>query len=304
MDLSIVITNWNTCDLLLRCLTSINNNPPLKNYEILVIDNASTDGSSKIVSVQFPQIHLIENAENVGFARANNQAIHQAKGQYILLLNSDSFVKPNALHELVHFMDNHPESGAAGAKLLNPDETLQQNCYPEPTLLREFLRMFHLTTLVPGSCYHMENWDHKKPHRVDMIQGACLILRRAALDQVGLLDENFFFYSEDIDLCYRLRRAGWHLYWVPSAEVVHYGGQSSQLVPADSFIRLYWGKLQYMRKHHGWLAGAAYKLILLAASLLRLILVPFTLFERIDRRKQHISVANHYRHLLTALPGM
>jgi GT2 family glycosyltransferase len=150
----------------------------------------------------------------------------------------------------------------------------------------------------------MENWDQKKTRKVDIIQGACLILRKAALDQVGLLDENFYFYSEDVDLCYRLRKASWGLYWVPTAEVIHYGGQSSQLVAADSFIRLYRGKLQYMRKHHGRLAGKAYILILLAASLSRLVLVPFTFFERPARHKQHLTMANHYRRLLTALLGM
>jgi hypothetical protein len=304
MDLSVIITSWNTGDLLLNSLNSIIYNPDFVSLEVIVVDNASNDGSVRMVYERFSQVHLIENTENVGFARANNQAIQQALGKYVLLLNSDTIVKPNALQKLVNFMDNHPEAGAAGARLLNPDGTLQPNCYIEPTLLRELLRMFHLSALLPRSCYHMEDWDLKKPREVNIVQGACLVLRREALDQVGLLDENFFFYSEDIDLCYRLRKARWNIYWVPNAEIIHYGGQSSQLVAADSFIHLYRGKLQYMRKHHGRLVGMAYKFILFAASLSRIVLVPFILFEQPARRQQHITLANYYHRLFTVLPGM
>jgi GT2 family glycosyltransferase len=304
MKITIIIANWNACHFLFKCICSLFEYPPLENFEIIVVDNASTDGSNLMVRERYPQVYLIENPENVGFARANNQAIRQADGKYVLLLNSDTVARQNALKELVNFMDDHPEAGAAGARLLNPDDTLQPNCFPEPTLLRELLRMFHLSSMVPGSSYHMENWTQKKPREVDIIQGACLILRREALDQVGLLDENFFFYSEDVDLCYRLRRAGWHLYWVPTAELIHYGGQSSQLVATDSFIRLYQGKIQYMRKHHGRITGIVYKLFLMTASLSRLVLVPFTIFERTALRHQHLTLANHYSHLLAALAGM
>ena len=300
---SIIIISWNTHDLLNQCLTSVFKTP-LTDWEILLVDNASTDGSSPMVREHFPKVQLIENKENVGFASANNQAIRKSMGKLILLLNSDTVVKPNALQEMVRFMDEHPETGAAGAYLLNPDGTLQPSCEPFPTLTREFLRLFHLTSLWQGNCYRMAKWDPKKPREVEVIKGACLILRKEALKTIGLLDEDFFFYSEDVDLCYRLRKAGWHLYWVPTAKVVHYGGQSSHLVAAESFIRLYEGKLQYIRKHHGRPAGAVYKMILLAASLSRLVLVPFTFFEQPAARKQHLTIANHYRRLLTTLPGM
>lgn len=186
-----------------------------------------------MVQNSFPQVNLIENKENLGFATANNQALCKTAGKYILLLNSDTIVKSNSLQSLINFMDEHPGVGAAGSKLLNTDRTLQQNCYPEPTLLREFLRLFHLNSIWSGSRYHMPSWNQEMAREVDIIQGACLILRREALDQVGLFDECFFFYSEDFDLCYRMKKADWRLFWVPTAEVVHHGSQSSKLVASD-----------------------------------------------------------------------
>ena len=307
MDLSIIIVNWNTQDLLAQCLESIQNDlhssPRLK-VETFVVDNASTDGSVQMVQDQFSWVRLIENEENVGFASANNQAIKQSNGRYVLLLNPDTEVKPGALKTLIGFMDAHPEAGAAGSRLLNPDGTLQTSCYPRPTLSREFWRLFHLDALHPYGVYRMADWDLDKPREVDVIQGAALTLRRQALDQVGLLDGEYFMYTEEVDLCYRLQKGGWLLYWVPQSQVVHYGGQSTQQIPAEMFLCLYQTKLVFMRKHYGWLAAQAYKLILLAATLTRLLLSPLAWFQRPLQRQRHLTLANHYRRLLIALPRM
>jgi N-acetylglucosaminyl-diphospho-decaprenol L-rhamnosyltransferase len=150
----------------------------------------------------------------------------------------------------------------------------------------------------------MAGWDLDTPREVDMIQGACLLLRREALDQVGLLDEDYFIYSEEVDLCHRLRQRGWKVYWVPQAQVIHYGGQSTRQVAADMFLRLYQGKVLYFRKHHGRLAAQAYKLILLIAALARLLLSPLAWLERPPLRQQHLALADHYRRLVMALPEM
>jgi GT2 family glycosyltransferase len=257
-----------------------------------------------MVREKFPQVHLIENRENVGFARANNQAIRQCTGKHMLLLNPDTLVAPGALQTLVDFLDTHPEAGAAGPRILNADGSLQISSQPQPTLSRELWRLFHLDRLSPYAEYPLTKWETNQAQEVDTLKGACLLLRREALDQVGFLDEEYFMYSEEVDLCYRFQRAGWHLFWVPQADVVHFGGQSTQQLPGEMFLNLYHGKIKYFRKHHGWPAAQAYKWILMIAALSRLVLAPFVFFEHASRRQEHLALADRYRRLVLALPGM
>jgi len=300
-DLSIIIVSWNTLDLLDACLASIMAHSPRRRFEVIVVDNASTDGSANMVRRRYPDARLIENEKNVGFARANNQGIRQAVGRYLLLLNPDTEVRPDALETLIRFLEQHNEAGAAGARILNPDGTLQYSCYPAPTLLNEWLHLFHLDRERREG---MDAWDVTEPREVDVLLGACIMVRREALDEIGFLDERFFMYSEEVDFCYRLQKAGWSLYWVPQAEVVHHGGQSTRQVAADMFLRLYEGKLLYFRKHHGPGAARLYKLILLISSLSRLALVPLTWLERPSRRKEHRALAGRYWRLMRALPAL
>ena len=304
MDLSIVIVSWNTAALLEQCLASVYASPPPVAFEVIVVDNVSTDGSVELVRRQFPQVRLLVNEHNVGFARANNQAIEASAGQYVLLLNPDTEVKPGALELLWRFMESRPEVGAAGAMLLNPDQTLQPSCYQLPNLPREFWRMFHLDALWPYGVYRMAGWDSKVSREVEVLQGAALLLRRTALNQVGPLDPDYFIYTEEVDLCYRLQQAGWSLYYVPQAQVVHYGGQSTQQVAAEMFVQLYQSKLLFFRKHHGWLAAQGYKLILLLASVFRLLLTPLAWLEQPSQRQQHLTLSNHYWRLVKALPAL
>jgi GT2 family glycosyltransferase len=304
MKLSIIIVNWNTRELLKQCLTSVYANLPSGAYEVWVVDNASKDGSSEMVRGHFPQVKLVNNAVNSGFAYANNLALRQAAGEYALLLNSDTIVKPNTLEALVRFMDEHPEAGAVGSRLLNPDGSLQVSCYVQPTLKNEFLRMLHLDGVVPGSRYKMSTWEVEKAREVDIVQGASLVLRSQTLEEVGLLDEDFFMYSEDYDLCYRIKKAGWRLYWVPWSEVIHFGGQSTRQVAADMFLRLYQSKLLCMRKHYGAPAAAAYKSILLISALFRLSVTPLAWLVPPQERQRHRFLSENYRRLLLALPNM
>ena len=304
MNLSIIIVSWNTCDLLKGCLTSIYTYPPRGPFEVLVVDNASIDGSAQIVKEHFPYVRLIENHENVGFARANNQAIAQTDSRYVLLLNPDTRVLPSALEVLIRFMDKHPGAGAAGSRLLNSDGSLQTSCYPAPSLSRELWRLHHLDKIHPYGVYVMQGWDPETPHSVDMLQGASLLLRREALDEVGLLDEGFFIYTEEVDLCYRLKKAGWRLFWVPQSQVIHYEGQSTQLVSKEMFLQLYQSKMIYFRKHSGRLAAWMYKVILFSAGFTRLLVSPLALFERPQHRKRHLMLASNYFNLLRTLPGM
>ena len=301
MKLSIVIVSWNTCALMRDCLDSVFACSPRCEFDVWVVDNASSDGSAAMVRSQFPQVRLIENRDNVGFAQANNQAIQESEGEYILLLNSDTKVKSGALETLVAFMDSHSEAGAAGARLLNPDGTLQTSCYPAPTLSRELWRLFHLDALRLHGSYNMADWNQNEVRAVDVLLGACLMLRRQVLDQVGWLDGDYFMYSEEVDLCYRIQQAGWPLYWAPTAEIIHYGGQSTRQVATDMFLRLYQSKLLYFRKNHGRTAAQIYKLILLAASLARLVLSPIAWLAQPSQRQQQLALASRYWQLVMTL---
>lgn len=310
--ISIVIVSWNTRDLLASCLASVISelggadeprdlSKQTVGPEVIVVDNGSSDGSALMVRDRFPTVRLIENAHNPGFAAANNQAIRLSNGRYVLLLNPDTEVRPGAIEKLIRFMDENPLAGAAGPRLLNPDGTLQRSCYPAPGLAREIWRLFHLDRLRPYGEYDVRGWDQSRSRGVDVVQGACLIVRRAALEQVGLLDEQFFIYSEEVDLCERLRRSGWTIHWAPQADVVHYGGQSTNQVAAVMFLQLYRAKVQYFRKHHGKSAARAYKLILALAAAARLFLSPLARLAPPPKRDRLIALVDHYRQLLQAL---
>ena len=283
-DLSIIIVNWNTRELLAGCLESVagsrlkvegrgaepvTSNLQPSTVEVIVVDNASSDGSAAMVRERFPWARLIENAENVGFAAANNQGIRQAAGRFVVLLNSDTEVREGALDALVHFMDAHPRAGAVGARLLNADGTLQPSCHPMLTPGREFWRLMFLDRLLPRATYPMQRWKITQPRRVEVIMGACLLLRREALDQVGPLDDSYFMYTEEVDLCYRLAQAGWELWWEPRAEVVHYGGASSRQMREEMYLQLYRSKAQFYRKFGGEKRVATFKRYLRLAYLPR-----------------------------------
>lgn len=307
MDLSILIVSWNTRDLLARCLETVATE--LASFapgaaETVVVDNASHDGSAALVRERFPWVRLIVNDANVGFARANNQAFAAAQGRYLLLLNPDTVLLPGALRALIDFLGTHPTAGAVGARLLNPDGSLQPSCSPAPTLSRELWRLFHLDALRPYGVYAMSQWDARQPRPVEVVQGACLLLRREALGDEELLDPRYFMYSEEVDLCYRIRRRGWQIYWVPTAQVIHYGGQSTRQAATAMFLRLYEGKILYFRKLHGPTAALLYKLILLAAALARLIVSPLAWLQPASRRRLNLTRAGQYVQLLKALPRL
>lgn len=305
--LSLIIVNWNTCALLAACLTAVEAelaNFPGDQVETWVIDNASTDGSVGLVQTRFPWVRLLKNRVNLGFASANNQAMQVARGRYFFLLNADTELLPGALPTLVQFMEAHPQAAAAGARYLNPDGSLQMSCYPAPTLVREGWRMFHLDRLYPFGVYPMAAWCVQTPRTVDVVQGAALLLRRTVLDQIGRFDTSYFMYTEEVDLCQRMRQAGWSIYFVPTACIMHHGGQSTRQAALTMFLQLYRSKILYFRKHHGITATFLYKVMLFCATIMRLGLTPLVWLEAAPRRRHHLTVANHYRHLALTLPTM
>ena len=273
-------------------------------HEIFVVDNASTDGSQAMVSQDFPDVKLLESPENLGFAAANNLAMRVCQGDYILLLNSDTRVLPGALGAMVSFMDQNPQTGACGSRLLNPDGSLQFSCSPEPKLHTEFNRLFHLGGIRPDGYYNMEGWDLSEPRQVDVVLGACLMIRRESMQAVGLMDEDYFMYSEEVDYCKRLKDVGWKICWIPKAQVIHYGGQSTRQAATKMFICLYQGKVKYFRKHYGGFHALLYKFILFGAGLFRIALVPLAWLGSSTKRESYLTLANNYGRLLLSLPGL
>lgn len=274
MQLSIAIVSWNTRDLLRACLRSVFENLDGLSAEVIVVDNASSDQSAEMVRDEFPQVKLIEAGANLGFSRGNNLAYQHSTGDYFLLLNSDTVVLPNALTGLVQFMDAYPKAGAAASKLLNGDGTLQRSCSPYPRPLTEFFDAVYLSKLFPKSklfgSYAMTYWDFDEMREVEFAGGSCLLLRREALGKVGLLDEGFFMYTEETDLCYRLNKAGWKVCFVPDAQIIHYGGQSSKLDVGRTSVDLCKSKYRFMKKHYGLGPAMTYRGIIALSSVIRI----------------------------------
>lgn len=230
-DLSIVIINWNTRELLLECLRSITRHAGSKKLEVLVVDNGSTDGSTEAVRKSFSQVRLIKNEKNLGFARAANQGIKNSSARYILLLNSDAEVYEGTLERVIDFLDGEEKVGAVGLKIVNPDGSLQHSCRRFPSFITATAHAF-LGLVMPNNPFSQEyklaRWDHRQVEEVDWVSGAAMGLRRQALDEVGLFDERFYMYLEDMDLCERLKGGGWQVKYLPEAVVRHHIGGSSQ----------------------------------------------------------------------------
>ena len=280
-SLPIVIVHYNTPDLLRGCLRSLRDcTRPL---QVVVVDNASTDRTVETLQGEFPGVRFIYNKENRGYAAANNQGIRETLREFtalgsdalaaarpphlaqplvagqtlaglsaILLLNPDTVVQPGAIETLVSFLETHPQAGAIGPRLLNPDGSLQENAFTFPTLPMSFFDFFPLH----GRLYHSRlngrfpEMRGERPFPIDHPLGACLLLRGAALQEVGLLDEGYFVYVEEVDLCYRLKQAGWEVWHVPAARVVHYGGQSTKQVSERMVVELHRSRYRFFHKYY------------------------------------------------------
>ena len=265
IGLSIIIVNWNTKDHLLRCLQSAFRYQKDLSWEVIIVDNGSEDGSSQAIKELFPMVHLISNPVNLGFAKAANQGMKDASGRYLLLLNPDTELKEGSLERLVAFMEKHSDAGIAGGQLLNSDGSRQNSIANFPSLATELLNKSLLRRLYPAKFPGKER-NYPRPLEVDSVIGACMIVRGEALEQVGPLDEDYFLFLEETDWCYRMRKAGWKVYYVPEAQITHFQGKGVQNRKKEAKLEYYRSRYQFFRKNRGRLQW----FFLVAGLLLRL----------------------------------
>jgi GT2 family glycosyltransferase len=275
IDVSIVVVNYNTLDLLRDCLNSVMQAEG-RACQIIVVDNASADGSADMVEKEFPEVFLVRNSQNVGFAKANNQGITFAKGKYILLLNSDTIVRSGAIRIMSEFLDSDSSVGGVSCKLLNEDGTIQASVGNRPGPMLLLFRLLGVSRLISDD--RTRQWlarsfgfllgrtirsyltpyavDHS-PVEVESISAACLMLRKEVVEQVGVLDERFFMYLEDMDYCIRLRQAGWKLYYLPHCEILHLAGASSGGRMRNYSVHSYRALFYFYRKHFSYSVALA-----------------------------------------------
>ncbi len=246
--ISFIIVNWNTRDILMDCLNSIYKTVTDIDREIYVVDNNSTDGSQAAVKKKFPDVKLIENETNTGFAHANNQALKTMQGRFAVLLNSDAVLNDNAIKKLLAFMTSTPRAGIAGVQLLNDDGSRQNSIDNFPSTGTEIFNKSILRLFFPGK-YPSKNRSYQNPIEVDSVIGACMIVRKEAIEEVGVFDEDYFIFLEETDWCFRMYKKGWKVYHVPDAEVFHLSGHSKKKTPWRSQIEYYISLYKFFRKN-------------------------------------------------------
>jgi len=283
VDISFIIVNWNTRDVLMDCIDSIYKTVMDIDWEIYVVDNNSTDGSQAAVKQKFPNIKLIENETNTGFAHANNQALSIMHGRFAVLLNSDAVLKEDSIKKLLAFMTGNPSAAIAGVQLLNDDGSRQNSIDNFPSTETEIFNKSILRLFFPGK-YPSKNISYKDPIEVDSVIGACMIVRRESMDEVGLFDEDYFIFLEETDWCFRMNKKGWKVYHVPDAEVFHLSGHSKKRTPWRSQIEYYISLYKFFRKNRTPLSYLALRVFKPCKIFINLILNVFgnliTLFQK------------------------
>ncbi len=297
MDVSVIVVSWNASRCLRECLQSLTEGPFQHTLEVIVVDNASTDGSAEMVAADFPQVRLIRNDRNLGFAKANNVGIGQSTGRYVCLINSDVHVLPNCLDRLVEYLDAHSLVGLAGPKILNADRSLQSSCRRFPSLWNNFCESVGLFRMFPRTSFfsteHMLCFPHDRIVDADVLVGCFWMIRREALESVGLLDEDFFIYAEDLDWCRRCWNAGWRVSFFPEAQAIHYRAASSANDPARFAIEQQRAVLHYWDKYHSWAGRFGIRGILFSRYFVRYLL------SVISHRVRVVSADNEKRLLLS-----
>jgi len=298
MDVSIIIVNWNTRDILRGCLSSIFQRTQGIEFEVIVIDNGSSDRSVEMVEAEFPQVVVIANAENRGFAAANNQGIAIAKGRYVLLLNSDTIILDDVIKKTVLFADAHREAAVVGCRVLNADRTLQQTCFMFPSVLNMLLAATYLYKLFPRNRFfgreRMTRWNRNSVSEVDVVTGCFMLVRREAIEQIGLMDERFFVYGEETDWCYRFKKNGWKIMFTPDGQIIHYGGQTTRQMARKFRLQVLGSQLIFMKLHRGKLSFLLARLLTALSLFIR---VPYWLVTAVlhkSERRKSMETAGTY----------
>lgn len=286
VDMSIVLVCWNNKAYLDPCLKSLYEGGLKSSFDVVVVDNGSTDGSQQMLVEKYPQVKLIQNAGNVGLGKASNQGIEATNGRHVLLLNNDTLVNGPALDVLVEYLDAHPEAGATAGKLLNPDYSFQSGFAPFSTLLEEFLIVTHIGELLWTG--YPSHGDSNEIKETGWMSSACLLVRRAALDQIGLLDESYFIYGDEADLQYRLNKAGWKVVFLPNSSIIHFGGRSMDRWKRRKMV--YRGKMMFYKKNYGFVSTFLLRLLFFVMSLLKLLVwcVGFIVPSKNDQAKKEL----------------
>jgi GT2 family glycosyltransferase len=286
MDISVVIVAWNAQHYLELCLESLAEAPPRRSMEVLVVDNASADGTAEMVESRFPDVKLIKSSENLGFAKGNNVAIRQCQGRYIALVNPDVILFPGCLDALADFLDQNPKVGNVGPRVFNPDMSQQSTCRRFPTLWNNFCSATSMATAFKNSKFfageHMFYFPHDRTLPVDVIVGCFSMIRRETFDDVGLLDEGLFMYGDDVDWCRRCRQAGWEVVFYPGARAIHDRGKTTAPYPVRFAVAQQRSILYYWRKHHSFWGVMGIRSIMFSRHLAR---YAFAVFSNLARKK-------------------
>ena len=287
MDVSVIIVNWNVRDFLRDCLRSVYQQTRDIAFEIIVVDNASSDGSVEMLKREFPQVKLLDNSENKGFAAASNQGMAIAKGRYFLLLNPDTVILDNAIAKTVAFADKRSEAAVTACRVLSQDGSLQRTCSMYPSLLNMFLEDVFLSKIFAKNHFfgreRMTWWQYDDVREVDVVAGSFMLVRKEAIDKVGVMDERFFMYSEDTDWCYRFKNAGWKIVFTPVSKIVHCGDKSSEQARLEMGLQLRGSNLLFMKKHKN---TATYALACFLVGLFFFLRMPYWLGVAIISKKK------------------
>ena len=299
MKLSIVIVNYNVKYFLEQCILSILESNVDFEMEIFVVDNNSTDGSQAYIQSNYPEVIYIENKENVGFASANNQAISQSKGEYVLLLNPDTVLGEHVLERVCRFMDEHPESGGVGVKMINGHGAfLPESKRGFPSPWTSFCKIFGLASIFPKSAtfgkYHLKYLDENQIHEVDVLAGAFMMLRKNVLDKIGYLDETFFMYGEDIDLSYRIVKANFKNYYLPE-KIIHYKGESTKKNDMK-YVKIFYEAMYIFFKKHYPSYGTFYSLFIYAGIYFRALLAAARRILKINTKTPPLTSKHLFSH--------
>jgi GT2 family glycosyltransferase len=293
IEISIIIVSWNCRQMLAGCIKSLQAQMSADDAEIIVVDNASTDGTAQMIREEFPQVCLIASSSNLGFAEGNNRGLKVSKGRYLCLINPDVVVGEDCISRMLAFLKQHSDIGMLGPQIIGADGLVQRSCMRTPSLWNQFCRAAALDVLVKRSRlfggYLMTDFRHDEVRDVDILNGCFWMVTREALDEVGWLDSRFWLYGDDVDWCRRFHDVAWRVVFFPQAQAVHYGGESSKQAPLFCYLQMQRADLQYWRKYHGRASYVCYWAILYFAHFLRSVSLSLVYVIHAPRRNQALQ---------------